>query len=95
MKFKRLKQQTNTVTAYLREGSISPGCNRVEITNTIATMTGTGADNDVTFMQTVPSAQFNGFLDKAKINGNAATQYFIQYFIDVGGNPFEIGCCSL
>ena len=97
IKLKRLRQNTNTVTAYLREGHISVGCNRVEITRTISTMTGvsTGRPNEVTFMQTFTQAEFDGFAYKKTLDRASATDYFIEYSIDVGGSPYKIGCCTL
>jgi hypothetical protein len=77
IKLKRLRQKNNTVTAYLREGKISYGCTRVDITRTISTMVGAnmgeGRPNEVTFMKTITNADFDGYKNKRILDGNGAT----------------------
>ena len=80
IKMKRLRSIDNTVTATLREGHISVGCTRVDVKRTISTMTGTragGRPNEVTFMETIPVSEFNGYRNKRILDGNGATEFFI------------------
>ena len=67
---RRLKQKDlpNKVTVHLREGRISPGCNRVEVNREIATMTGIGESSGaVTWMERLDSSIFDGFANKKKL----------------------------
>ena len=58
IQLKRGRVNVNSITAHLREGNISVGCNRVSIVNTISTVTDTSISSIgvATFMQTLSSA---------------------------------------
>ena len=62
------KDQPNVVTAHLKEGRISPGCNRVEVEREITTMTGTGRlPGAVTWMSRIDASVFDGFKEIKKL----------------------------